>query len=324
MDALLWPLIPALGRPATVAIVAAVFAVLTMVGQRILADHHRLREAKRRAALLTKEAARWPADSPRRGALARLAAPVQTRVVLAAFVPLAVLLGPLVVSVMWLADRMPPDLWNADPGAAVDVVALVDGDYAGTVSIQVQPPLALDASFEPERRVPPIRETLEKHSAALVAAEHAADLPERIRALVAKAGERQPLSAFLAAQIPPQAVAWKVRSSEGDEGVFPIAVAADGAPPVVAHAVFGDSLPPAPAEVEGSADTPVRSVRLAYSKPEIKRVFWAPLARFGWAEGEGWTHALVAWTAWDWGWLATYILAYLPAMFALRRLLGIP
>jgi len=324
MDALLWPLVPALGRPATVAVVAAAFAVLTMVGQRLLADHHRLREAKRRAALLTKDAARWPADSPRRQALMLLAAPVQTRVVMAAFVPLAVLLGPLVVSVMWLADHMPPDLWNADPGATVDVVAAVESDFPGTVSIQVGAPLALDSSFEPSRRVPPIRETLEKHAAALAAAEEPADLPERIRAMVAKAGERQPLSAFLAEKIPPQTIAWKVRVSEAKEGVFPVAVAAEGAEPVLARAVFGDSLPPAPAEVEGPAGSPVRSVRLAYSKPETKRVFWAPLARFGWAEGKGWTHTLLAWTAWDWGWLVTYILAYLPAMFALRRLLGIP
>jgi len=49
LDLLLWPLVPALGKAWTVAVIGAALALLTMVGQRLLADHGRLQVAKARA-----------------------------------------------------------------------------------------------------------------------------------------------------------------------------------------------------------------------------------------------------------------------------------
>jgi pyruvate,water dikinase len=76
LDALLWPLTGLLGRTGVVVLVAAVLAVLTMVGQRRLTDQPRLREAKRRAAALARQAAGLPRESPRRQAMTRLAGQV--------------------------------------------------------------------------------------------------------------------------------------------------------------------------------------------------------------------------------------------------------
>ncbi|MGE5609694.1 MAG: PEP/pyruvate-binding domain-containing protein, partial [Bacillota bacterium] len=98
LDWMFWPMVRALGKPATVAIVSASLAALTMIVQKWLTDNGRLLEAKRRARLLLKEAAQLPKRCKRRYAMEDLAAAVQMRVALAAFVPLAVLLGPMVMT----------------------------------------------------------------------------------------------------------------------------------------------------------------------------------------------------------------------------------
>jgi hypothetical protein len=59
--------------------------------------------------------------------------------------------------------------------------------------------------------------------------------------------------------------------------------------------------------------SPIRFVRLSYFDPQKEgpAKFWTPLAAVGFPD-------------WDAGWLLTYLLAYLPAMFLLRRLLRLP
>ena len=89
LDFILWPIVRALGKPATVAILAAGVAALSLVVQKLVTDNRRLREAKRRAAALNALADALPKDSPRRRVLLGLAAPVQLRGLLAAMVPLA-------------------------------------------------------------------------------------------------------------------------------------------------------------------------------------------------------------------------------------------
>ncbi|HEX8914652.1 MAG TPA: PEP/pyruvate-binding domain-containing protein, partial [Humisphaera sp.] len=106
VDAAFWWLVPLVGKQWTVAVVAAVVAVSTMVLQRALTDNARLREAKRRAGVLSHEAAGLPPESPRRLAINRLTAPVQARVLAAAMVPLAVGLAPMVLTFLWMPARM--------------------------------------------------------------------------------------------------------------------------------------------------------------------------------------------------------------------------
>ena len=52
LDFVLWPIVRALGKPATVAILAAGVAALSLVIQTLVTDNRRLREAKRRASAL--------------------------------------------------------------------------------------------------------------------------------------------------------------------------------------------------------------------------------------------------------------------------------
>ncbi len=75
LDRLLWPVARHLGKPAVVTIVATGLAVLTLILQKFLTDNRRLLEAKRRSALLNREADALPKDSRRRAALLNMAAP---------------------------------------------------------------------------------------------------------------------------------------------------------------------------------------------------------------------------------------------------------
>ncbi|MFO8014899.1 MAG: PEP/pyruvate-binding domain-containing protein [Phycisphaerae bacterium] len=306
LDAALWPAVASLGRPATVALLAVALAAATMVGQRLLTDNRRLAEAKRRAALLAKEAADLPKDSPRRKTITHLTAPVQTRSVLASFVPLAVLLGPLLMSIMWLADRMDPAAWNPDPGSPLNVVATVDGDFREPLTLDVEGGLALDASSPATRRLPPIREVLEAHADVLTDPERLASLPESVRTAAERAREHGPLQAYLAGGIPPQRMAWQVRSPE-EEGRFHMALHAGGAPPLAVDVVLGDADPPAASRATGGDGSPIEALEVVAPRSDRKRVFWAPLAPVG--------------MQWDTGWLAPYLVAYIAAMVVIRRAL---
>ena len=123
-----------------------------MLVQRFGTDNARLLEAKRRAASLTREARGLPSDSPRRAALLRLAGPVQGRVAAAAFVPLALLLGPMVMSFTWLHERILPAFHSIAPGSTVQVVALVNSDLRTPVTMSAPAPLQIDIVATPRRR----------------------------------------------------------------------------------------------------------------------------------------------------------------------------
>ena len=161
LDRLLWPLVRWWGKPGAVALAAAGLAALTMVSQRLLTDNRRLREAKRRASLLLREARGLPDPSPRRLALTRLAATVNPRLLAAAMLPLGILLGPMVMMFLWFPARVDPASWNAGPGAAVSVVATVESSFRGPVAISLDEPLRLDEASPASRTLPPIEETLQ-------------------------------------------------------------------------------------------------------------------------------------------------------------------
>ncbi len=131
------------GYPATVAIVAGGVAALTMLLQWRLTDNPRLLEAKRRAAILTARAGALPAGSPRRLAMMRLAGPVQMRTAAAAMLPLAIALGPMVMTFLWLPLRVDPTSWNAQPGTSIQASATLDSNWLHPVTVHVAPKLRL-------------------------------------------------------------------------------------------------------------------------------------------------------------------------------------
>ena len=59
---------------------------------------------------------------------------------MASFVPMAVLLGPMVMIFMWFEPRVAPAVWNAPPGTPVEVVAMVRPDQVRNVTLSVPAP----------------------------------------------------------------------------------------------------------------------------------------------------------------------------------------
>ncbi|HEX2972783.1 MAG TPA: PEP-utilizing enzyme, partial [Tepidisphaeraceae bacterium] len=251
LDWMLWPMIRALGRPATVAIVSTGVAALTMIAQRWLTDNPRLLEAKRRSRLLLKEASALPRGCKRRFAMEDLAAAVQMRVALAAFVPLAVLLGPMVMTFAWFPERVDPSAWNAEPGTGLHVVATIDGDWRQPVSLELAPSLALDDLSPATRVPPPTRQTLSQLAEQLQTTNRLpSDLPElQAAGLQSPADALADLQSYLKRPLPPQSLSWRILPKEAAAGQFPITLTTPGSPSLTLNVVLGNSTPPQVTEV---------------------------------------------------------------------------
>jgi uncharacterized membrane protein (DUF106 family) len=312
-DAFLWPVFRALGPVLTVAVVAAAMAAVIMGAQRLLVDHRRLREAKRRQKLLMREAKKLPKGSPRHKKLLALAAPVQVRLLGAAMVALIVMLGPMIVSFIWLMQRVAPPAWNPPAGSSVKIIAMVDSEWAGPLRLEAAAPLHLDPLVRGAGLVQtpqPLRPPLEQLRELLLAGGPANKLPPALRG---RTGDElkaaaEDLARQLDGPLPPRAVIWQLEAPESAAGSFPVTVRAEGAPPVTVNVVMGSRSPPQPLEVAGDRG-PLKSLKAAFPRAEQKRIFWAPVP------GR---------SDWDIGWPAAYVIFYVPVMFALKFLLRIP
>ncbi|HVT81958.1 MAG TPA: PEP/pyruvate-binding domain-containing protein [Phycisphaerae bacterium] len=318
MDRLLWPLVRAVGRPWTVAIAAGFIAVITLLLQKLMTDNQRLLEAKRRAAELLRQAGQLPAESPRRRALERFAAPVQARVLAAALVPVGMLLGPMVIPFSWFKERMETDKWNAAAGTPVEVVAYVDPAWQHPITLTIPPPLELDRSTPSAQAVPPLRPTLEQ----LLALYQAPPLPTSPDAWRLQAGPgltpadaAADLRSYLAAGVPPQPLRWQILPPEHTTGAFPLMATTDSTTARLT-AVLGDDNPPEPSHL--TATGPIRELRLTYAKDPQQRIFWRPFAFLGNASG-----SLAKIGNWDAGWVWLYVIAYLPVLFGTRAVLKV-
>jgi hypothetical protein len=311
-----------------VAVIAAGLAVLTMIGQRLLTDNRRLLAAKQRANRLRREAASLPAGSPRRIALGRAAGGVQPRLLGAAFVPLAVLLGPMVMSFLWLPERVDPASWNPPPGAVAYVTATVDGEHSGPIRLEADAALALDAQTPASQSAPPVRAVLTRLLARWQEQADALDGPdsEIPPAMIAD------LTQCLDGRIPPHQLTWTLHAPSQQPGRYPVALSAGDEPAIRTSLVLGDRFPPEPKEdlgdgrgplqvVRPQADSPIDRVTVTYQFPRTlgDRVFFAPLERIPMQvlQDRGWSR-------WDAGWLLTYIAAYLLTLAPVRWLLRIP
>ncbi|MEX1015493.1 MAG: PEP/pyruvate-binding domain-containing protein [Phycisphaeraceae bacterium] len=329
LDELLLPLVAGLGAPAVVACVAVFFAALCMVGQRLLTDTPRLREAARRARQLRREAQKLPADHPRRPRILQLARPVTGRNLQASLVPLAVLLGPMLLTFFWFPERVEPAWRNAPPGTTVYVSATVDGEYLGPVTLETDPALTVAGETAVQHN-PPIRPTLEalrRRWSQPSDLAHLQTWEEQAAALQARETLLQDLRRFLDARIPPQQLAWTVQTPADRGGRFPLRLSAGDGQTLTSHIVLGDRFAPEPRTptdpnrqvIPGSpgtpdaSDAPIHELRLSYAVQRERGadVFWAPVEPFT-------VPPLLS------GWLLVYILAYLPAMFLLRWALRVP
>lgn len=306
LDALLWPLVRSFGMIGAVAAVAALLGLLPILVQRFITDNVRLFEAKRRAGLLRKGAAQLPKGSGRRKKMEALAAPVTTRILKASMVPLAMILGPMIMVFVWFPLRVDPASWNAKPGRMVNVVAEVDGDCREAVSLHVPAPLRADVT---EQVLPPIRQELEELRAEWRAASDMSDLPWEVQS----AGDQtrltmlSSLNAFLKEGVPPQKLAWLVSVPENAGGAHPIQLNVGEKTVAEMKLVFGRDVPPAPSALAKVSDD-ILSITVNYPRPLQKKASFFELPG----------------TKKDLGWLGVYLFAYLPTMFAAKFVLRVP
>lgn len=304
LDMVLWPLVRGIGKPGTVAVIAAAMAVLTMVMQCWMTDNARLREAKRRAKWLEKEAAALPQESARKRVLERLIAPVQARIVAAAMVPLAVLLGPMVMVFLWLPARVDVAAWNAAPGTKAMIVAKVH-ERGKAATIRLGEPVVL-AEGKISQTPPAIRAALEEYRRELLEAGPQTRTPiEGVQNELVRQELLADLEAYLKRGVPAQPLRWDVQMPAAP-GKWPVEIAVEGEQPLRVELVAGDVHPPAEKRVMGDGGT-VESVTVTYPRPKYKQMFWR---RFPGTE-------------WEIGWLSVYLAVYIPVMIAAKKMLGV-
>ena len=319
LDVLLWPVVRAFGGPMTVAVIAASLALLSMIGQWLLTDTPRL--ASRNVAQYTL-ARKLPNCRGLRRRKARAGAGCSgaaTRLTLAAFVPLGVLLVPMVMSFLWLPERIDPAVQNPRPGATAIVSAVVDGEYSGPVTLK-----ALSLKVGDETQVAAsIRPTLVTLAHEL----QDGKIPAALQSQIANSGKSSAvllseLEKFLAAPMPPQILTWNLET-ENRSAIWQISVAPAEGPGLDASLVLGDIAPP-PANIEtdgkgnrfqsvaASSPGSLRGLRIRYtdSRRQDPRPFFARLTPLGWH--------------YDFGWLGIYLLVYIAVLFPMRFLLRVP
>ena len=93
---------------------------------------------------------------------ARRRAGADAGALMAAMVPVGMLLGPMLLPFAWFKDRVDPSgAVMGRRGRRFRLWRLVDSGWSDAVKITVPPPMQLDETTPAERKVLPIRATLE-------------------------------------------------------------------------------------------------------------------------------------------------------------------
>ncbi|MFQ3670297.1 MAG: PEP-utilizing enzyme, partial [Verrucomicrobiia bacterium] len=326
LDQLLLPLWRQWGLLAVPAVVAVGFAIAATVGQRWLTNNARLLLAKSRAEKLRKRVREEGLQGRIADEMTRSAQPVTGRLLSASLAPLAVLIGPMVLSFTWMTARLDPASWPPSPGATIHLTATMNGEFTREVHLQADPALVLSASTPARQSPPPIRKTLSDFRAELQATAVVADNGSKPWPVLAAATQARDalladLGAYLSRPMPPTSLAWTLSSPE-TPGVFPLELRADGAAPVTLKVTLGAGLPPQPRTPDGATmvqlwenpdlNHPVQKTRIAFAERQVRgsNKVWTPLAGLGWPV--------------DLGWLGAYLVFYLPPFFLLRWILRLP
>jgi hypothetical protein len=260
----------------------------------------------------------------------------------AAFVPLAVLLGPMIVVFLWLPQRVDTAARNAKPGSVVKVTAIVDGDCNQAVRLDASQPLALAESSKPEQSIFLARPPLEQHLRKL--RDTQSDLGKMTwdmaltvrRTREAYMGE---LEAFLADEMPDQRLSWEMTTPQDTAGKWPITLSVAGGQTATVYAVLGEGYAPQPKEDvvvtagnrqktdhqvqvwrADAEDAAIKEIQLRYRDPNpIKGegTFWQPLDWFEPHENTGPIKALFP------PWLVLYLPVYIFVMFAAKAALRV-
>lgn len=314
IDIFLWPLVTSLGKPTVVAIIGAFFALLSIVGQRYLTDNKRLSYAKKCADKIEKKLRNKADINDEEKAILKQAGKVQFRIMGAAFVPMALILGPMVMSFMWLMDRIDPMSMNASPGSTVNITVTVDGEYTDSLRLMVDDKLVLADFSSPTQAILPIRSTLEALYNEWNAPSTLNHEAWEVKA-AAKAARQEllaDLGNYLKQPMNTQELTWTVLTPNDKEGRFKVQVVPVCGNPVEMQLILGNAFPPEPKEIGLPANCPIVSAKTLYNEQRTREslTFWTPLKSFG--------------IAYDFGWLGIYLLIYIPLMFLLKFLFKVP
>jgi hypothetical protein len=247
--------------------------------------------------MLEKAAKKLPADSPKKTRLLDLTFAPTVRFVLASFVPLGLLLGPLMTTFTWMQSRMDGANWNMPPGKAVEIVLKVNPDKTAPVGIELPRPLELTTDCPMKQSIPPIKAYLEEQLAKWRREKSADPLMDPIRQQTLNDLENY----LKNPGVPPQELRWSVETANARPGVYPVTLRMGQGEAARVNLILGDAAAP-----ELSAPKPnaqyFSSLAVEYARE--CQPFFTPLKKIG--------------ISWDIGWLGVYLLAYLPAMAVVR------
>jgi len=308
IDWIIWPLIRNFGMVTAVGIVAGFFGLIPILMQRLMTDNARILEAKRRAGVLRKAAAKLPAESPLKKEMERLAGPVTLRILKASMVPLACVLGPMIMIFMWFPMRVDPLSWSAEPGRMVSIVADVDGEVTEPVTLSVAGPLKLSSISKPEQSLPPIRAELEELRSEWNQSSDLSSLPWEVQSAGDHARQLlvSSLNSYLQVGVPPQKLTWMIEVPTDAWGAHAVELFVGGEVISAFDLVFGSSQPPGLALINPES-TEVPTINVKYPRALTKATF-----------------CVFPGTSKDIGWLGIYLLIYLPMMFIAKWVLKVP
>ncbi|MGJ8696406.1 MAG: PEP/pyruvate-binding domain-containing protein [Verrucomicrobiaceae bacterium] len=311
LDVVLWPLVKGIGMPLTVAAIAVFFAVVPLLLQKRFTDNPRLLVARDRAAALRAASGEYAKGSVRKEAMGRLAAPVTMRILKAAMTSLAFVLGPMMLIFLWLPSRLDPASWNAEPGQIVSVLAEVEGDWPEPLTLEIPEALEMDSTGKETQTLPPIRETLKTIRGEWAMSNDTSGYPWELQASAAQSHQQMlaSLDRFLARPTEPQKISWRVNVPADAAGVHLVKLKTGDGEPTELKLSMGKFSEPALAETI-PGEGPVLSLKAIYPRALQKRSFWAP---FPSKDGE----------PYDFGWLGVYLIAYLPTMIVVKKVLRV-
>jgi len=312
IDKLLWPLVRNFGMISAVALIGALFAFIPILLQKICTDNRRLLEAKKRSAKLQKEAKKSPPESPRHKILKHHSAPMTMRLLKAAMVPLAFILGPMMMIFMWFPERVDPLSWQAKPGRMISIVAEIDGEIDDEITLNVPSPLSISGAQSQSKTIPNIRQELEELRAEWHRPSNMESLPWEVQSAgdYARQTMNASLNTYLNQEMPPQKLSWLISIPVTAYGAFPTTIKLGSKKAAQFNVVLGNAEPIPIGSIQPS-NQGIKSIKVNYPRPLSQNKFCTPLASIGGP-------------SWDIGWLGVYLLSYLPLMFVFKALLKVP
>ncbi len=238
-------------------------------------------------------------------------------------VPVAILLGPMVMTFAWLTERVDPASWNAEPtGGTIAIVATVNSEWAGPVVLTAPEPLALDEQTPASRTLPPIRATLERLLTLYRQPRHDPAEPWELKAAPDLTREQTAadLQAYLEAGVPPRGISWLIHPPADASFRLPISVTAGNSSALTADVTIGDIEAPSESTVAGPAHSVLKELKIVYPKPAEPRIFFRPFHGLR-GHANPWITSHVA--EMEVGWVWVYIFAYVPSLLLGRMLLRV-